>query len=388
MMAAMVLLGLCISVAVTEATGVTHLAAAIVRIAAGDGTLVVEVDDPQVSITIDGEELVITGAGPQEVRLKPGQYQVQASKGGRIVKQEPVTIERGGRQVLRVALEPSLTPPAMDAQRLDELSKSIRANEVLSPPGGWDYSSGMFDFLMQHEEVFAAIAARRPDDPHLWGWRGYYYTARGQWNRALPAFARASVQRPGFPWEFNYAFMLVLTGDEEGYRRLCAGMAERFGQTDEARWWLAFACSLAPRSGVDPARVVKWADLAVGARPKDALVALGFARYRAGQFQDAVSAFQEAMALPDPMPKCEAAFPLALAYRGLGQEKEAREWYQVGLTELNRLTPQDPDDPMQGAPATWMCMHVWYREAKAVFEPPQNPVKRVDDKDTKDTKKL
>ena len=53
------------------------------------------------SITIDGEDLVITGAGPQEVRLKPGQYQVQAAKGGQIVKQELVTIERGGRQVVR-----------------------------------------------------------------------------------------------------------------------------------------------------------------------------------------------------------------------------------------------------------------------------------------------
>ena len=112
MLAATVLLGLCISVAVTEATGVTHLAAAIVRIATGAGTLVVEVDDPQVSITIDGEDLVITGAGPQEVRLKPGQYQVQAAKGGQVVKQELVTIERGGRQVVRVALEPPVTPLA------------------------------------------------------------------------------------------------------------------------------------------------------------------------------------------------------------------------------------------------------------------------------------
>ena len=141
--AAAVLLGLCVSVAVTEATGVTHLAAAILRIATGAGTLVVEVDDPQVSITIDGEDLVITGAGPQEVRLKPGQYRVQAAKGGQVVKQELVTIERGGRQVLRVALEPRMTPLAKEgpttrpyslwskaalAQRLDQLSKSIQAN--------------------------------------------------------------------------------------------------------------------------------------------------------------------------------------------------------------------------------------------------------------------
>jgi hypothetical protein len=115
MLAATILLGLCIPVAVTEATGVTHLGAAIVRIVTGAGTLIVEVDDPQVSITIDGEDLVITGAGPQEVRLKPGQYQVQATKGGRTVKQQLVTIERGGRQVVRVVLEPATTPLAKES---------------------------------------------------------------------------------------------------------------------------------------------------------------------------------------------------------------------------------------------------------------------------------
>ncbi len=112
MLAAAVLLAVLVSVAITEATGVTHLAATLLRIATGDGTLVVEVDDPQVSITIDGEDLVITGAGPQEVRLRSGQYQVQATKGGQVVKQELVTIDRGGRQVLKVALEPAVRPPA------------------------------------------------------------------------------------------------------------------------------------------------------------------------------------------------------------------------------------------------------------------------------------
>ncbi len=110
MLAVVVLLGLCVSVAITEATGVTHLAATLLRITTGSGTLVVEVGDPRVSITIDGEDLVITGAGVQEIRLKPGPHQVQATKGGQVVKQELVTIERGGRQVVRVALEPSVTP--------------------------------------------------------------------------------------------------------------------------------------------------------------------------------------------------------------------------------------------------------------------------------------
>jgi formylglycine-generating enzyme required for sulfatase activity/predicted Ser/Thr protein kinase len=111
--AALILVTLVGSLGLTEATGVTRLTASVIRVVTGEGTLVIEVDDPQVSITIDGDDLVITGAGPQEVRLKPGQYQVRAAKDGQVVKQELVTIQRGGQQVIRVALEPPVPAPAV-----------------------------------------------------------------------------------------------------------------------------------------------------------------------------------------------------------------------------------------------------------------------------------
>ena len=131
MIAAALLLVIGVSVAATEATGVTHLTAAILRIATGAGTLVVEVDDPQVKITIDGEYLVITGAGPQEVRLKPGQHQVRAAKGGQVVKQELVTIERGGRRAVRVALEPPVRLPAKKGAREGPAPVRVPLNQWL-----------------------------------------------------------------------------------------------------------------------------------------------------------------------------------------------------------------------------------------------------------------
>jgi formylglycine-generating enzyme required for sulfatase activity len=89
----------------TEAAGVTNVRGTVIRLFSPDGTLVVEVDDPGVSVSIDGEEIVITGAGPKEIRLKPGQYKVQASKDGKPVCQELVTITNSGRQVVRVSRE-------------------------------------------------------------------------------------------------------------------------------------------------------------------------------------------------------------------------------------------------------------------------------------------
>ena len=90
----------------TEATGVTQLASTVIRVLTPNGTLAIEVNDPTVKVTIEGDGgLVITGAGPQEVRLKPGSYRVEATKDGKPLKREVVTITRGGKQVVNVSME-------------------------------------------------------------------------------------------------------------------------------------------------------------------------------------------------------------------------------------------------------------------------------------------
>ena len=103
--AAAVLVALCIGLSLTEASGVTNFRGTVIRLLSPEGTLVVEVDDPGVSVQIDGEELVITGTGAKEIRLKPGQYKVLSSKDGKLVRQELVTVTRNGRQVVRVSRE-------------------------------------------------------------------------------------------------------------------------------------------------------------------------------------------------------------------------------------------------------------------------------------------
>jgi WD40 repeat protein len=113
--AAAVLLALVFgSLGVTEATGVTRISSSVISIVRGDGTLVVEVDDPGVSVTLEGQDVVITGAGPSEVRLKPGDYHLHAERDGTPVplEQELVRITRGDRRVVRVTLEQDAAPPS------------------------------------------------------------------------------------------------------------------------------------------------------------------------------------------------------------------------------------------------------------------------------------
>jgi serine/threonine protein kinase/WD40 repeat protein len=115
--AAAILLALVLTFGIAEATGVTQVAATVVRLLTPEGTLVVETSDPSVKVTIEGDGgLVITGAGPQEVRLRPGSYQLRADKNGKPVSldRELVTITRGGKQVVRVRME-SAAPAAAAA---------------------------------------------------------------------------------------------------------------------------------------------------------------------------------------------------------------------------------------------------------------------------------
>jgi eukaryotic-like serine/threonine-protein kinase len=118
---------------VSEATGVTDFHGTVIRLIFPEGTLIVEVDDPGVSVQIDGAELVITGAGAKEIRLRPGRYTVEARKDGKLVRRELVSVTNNGRQVVRIRQEPatSVTKAVSDLADPDR-----RAAEYVLSLGG------------------------------------------------------------------------------------------------------------------------------------------------------------------------------------------------------------------------------------------------------------
>ena len=96
---------------VTEAAGLTQVSdfvATVLRIKTPEGTLIVKVEDPSVKIQVDGEELVIKNAGEQEIRLRAGSHRVQAIKDGKAVRDQLVTITRGGKEIVNVDFEPAV----------------------------------------------------------------------------------------------------------------------------------------------------------------------------------------------------------------------------------------------------------------------------------------
>ena len=93
------------SLGLSEATGVTNLRGSVIRLFLPEGTLVIEAEDPDVSVKVDGSEIVLTGTGVKEIRLKPGRYAVEASKDGRLLQQRLITVTRNGRETVRVSRE-------------------------------------------------------------------------------------------------------------------------------------------------------------------------------------------------------------------------------------------------------------------------------------------
>jgi WD40 repeat protein len=164
------------ALSLAEATGVTHVAATVVRVLTPEGTLVVESDDPAVKVTIEGDgDLVISGAGPQEVRLKAGSYKLRATKDGKPVNldHDLVTINRGDREVVKVRLvRPAAAagPAVPDRPPTDGRHRATVRMVAYSPPDGMLLASGGEDsvVIIRDADTFRE-RARLPHTGWIWG---------------------------------------------------------------------------------------------------------------------------------------------------------------------------------------------------------------------------
>ena len=406
LVSAILLLAFGLLISVTEATGVTDFSGTVVRIVTGEGTLVIEVDDPGVQISLDGEELSITGAGLQEIRLRPGQYQFQAFKDGEPVSQELVTITRGGRQVLRVGMESS-------TQIASSTSDASRSSPETVPDGlTWS----------EQIEHYTHVIERRPDialsyvyrakaywkrgeygnaiddctaalriDPHLgtaFCYRGLAYYETGDREQAIADFSEAirlapqdhlpyrqrgialfelgrddsaladveksiELSHPGNVNSLIRAQILVLTNRSEKYRQACAAELDRTGESvDPDRYChAARMCVLAPEATVDQLFPIVLAERAVAQHPTGhyprqwMLYTLGMTHFRAGHLDEAT---QHLHASLDADPRWSARalnwLGLALVEQARGNTDKSQRWLDDAIEHVEQDTIRYPWD--------------------------------------------
>jgi serine/threonine protein kinase/Flp pilus assembly protein TadD len=231
------------------------------------------------------------------------------------------------------------------------------------------------DERREWQRLWADVAAARPDDTLA---QARAQAARQEWRQAADCYARAFERDPtteeGHHW-FEYAAVLLLSGDRPGYARACAHMVERCDPTtlDLRPYHVARACTLAPDSVADPAAPGRLAqkDLAGQAREFWSLTEQGALHYRAGRFKQAVPLLKQSLkADPQPGRAVLNWLWLALAEQRLGNSEEARRWLgkaQELLDQYGDGMPGRAEEDLGLHLHNWLEAHVLRREAEALL---------------------
>jgi tetratricopeptide (TPR) repeat protein len=172
------------------------------------------------------------------------------------------------------------------------------------------------DFYSQRSEWTKALAdydkalELEPSFASLWLQRGDFYSQRGEWPKAIADYKKAHQLETLRAKDIN-------------------GMA-----------WLLTNCP--DRNVWNPDRAIEYATKAVAMAPNDGAFwnTLGAAQYRAGQCKEAVITLSKSMELRSGGNASDWFF-LAIAHWQLGNNEEARQWYDkaVAWTQTNK-----PDD--------------------------------------------
>jgi len=139
--AAALLIGILALATLSETTGVTNLAATVIRIAMNRGQLVIESSDPNIEIEVrQGGELVrIVGPGIGEpIELTAGKYQLQlaGTADGWSLSTDRFTLTRGGKEIVTASFQAA-------EGVADEGAAGNRASSIVAA------GSGMMDLLRQ-----------------------------------------------------------------------------------------------------------------------------------------------------------------------------------------------------------------------------------------------
>jgi serine/threonine protein kinase/Flp pilus assembly protein TadD len=231
------------------------------------------------------------------------------------------------------------------------------------------------DERREWQRLWADVAAACPDEPVA---QARAHAARREWRQAAACYARALERDPtteeGHRW-FEYAAVLLLSGERPGYARACAHMVERCDPTtlDLRPYHVARACTLAPDSVADPFAPGRLAQKYLDDRGREfwSLTEQAALHYRAGRFKKAVPLLKQSLGA-DPKPGRAVLnwLWLALAEERLGNSEGARRWLgkaQEWLDQYREGMPGRAEEDLGLHLHNWLEAHVLRREAEALL---------------------
>jgi tetratricopeptide (TPR) repeat protein len=222
-----------------------------------------------------------------------------------------------------------------------------------------------------------------PDDVQLWLEIAHLDDSLGRWHEAAKAFQHALELEPGdHATYFHAAPVLLLAGDEAGYRRACRDMLARFGRTKEVAVAerVVKTCLLRGDGVDDREPVYRLADEVLAAAVDDrgnpwGQLALGMAEYRRGRLDDAAKRLKELSGIEPPMPMAQAMANvfLAMSLRRLDRRDEARQALDRAAAIQERQFPKVESFPNEWPRGEWLRLQVARKEAEALLGGDRGP---------------
>jgi hypothetical protein len=184
---------------------------------------------------------------------------------------------------------------------------------------------------------------------------------------------KASETEDGHFW-FEYAALLLLSADPDGYHRACARMIERCGKAKDLRpYHVARARTLAAASKAELDAVGR---LAAGELEKHAgefwsLLQQGALAQRAGLAEKAAGLLRRSLALEQREGNAMVMWLwLALAEQARGQPTAARRWLDraVGVLDRHAVLPADPEGSLGMHLHNWLEAHALRQQVEALLK--------------------
>jgi eukaryotic-like serine/threonine-protein kinase len=307
-------------------------------------------------------------------------HAVALALGGRIAF-VGVGLDQG---VVRLDLGELLAPPDLPPDALTLLGELASARRIeqgdVTGLTREEWQERWQRFRDEYRECSRALAAppaaTSPETVKALSALGLAAARSRHWPEALQLFDRARALAPDkLPVWYPYLLLCLQCEDRPRYRRGCAELLRRFGQTDvpTAANSAAWLCALGPDAVADPALLVKLSEFAAAKEPGwRHLNTLGAVLFRAGKHEQAVEQLQAAMKANPPGGMVMDWLFLAMANDRLGRADEARRWLRRADTFVGQMdrgwtpTAGGPGRPLSSLDR--LEVSVLHREAKAQIE--------------------
>jgi serine/threonine protein kinase/regulator of sirC expression with transglutaminase-like and TPR domain len=289
----------------------------------------------------------------------------------RAIELEPKTAWRVGQRLQRAGRHQDALRAYDRAVHLDPKNALQWRNRGIAHQnlGQWD----------QALADYAEAIELDPKDVKAWHDRGHAFAVLGQWGNAADDMDKVLDQNDTAAW-MELASYRLQAGNTAGYQKACAGMLERFGQTQNPIFahQIALSCLLTPRTAGDQKLPVQLAELGAARAPEEIWcpITRGAALYRAGQFEAAATQLRLVLKTwpenPYARPGADGGplltwLFLAMAQHRLGHAEDARLWLNKAVQRMDQELGEKNIGPLRQQSHVWAMCLVLRREAARVL---------------------